>query len=87
MPYIKPELRPAIDEVIQQLDKHVITAGDLNYAITKLILRVSIGSGGGYNYIALVTGVLENVKLEFYRKFATKFEDGKEKLNGEVYPL
>ena len=87
MPYIKPEFRPAIDEVIQQLDKHVITAGDLNYAITKLILRVSIGSGGGYNYIALVTGVLENVKLEFYRKFATKFEDGKEKLNGEVYPL
>ena len=85
MPYIKPEFRPAIDEVIQQLDKHVITAGDLNYAITKLILRVSIGSGGGYNYIALVTGVLENVKLEFYRRYATPFEQEKVKINGDVY--
>ena len=87
MPYIKPELRPAIDEVIQQLDKHVHTAGDLNYAITKLILRSSIASGGGYNYIALITGVLENVKQEFYRRFASRYEDGKIKDNGDVFPL
>ena len=87
MPYIKPEFRPAIDEVIQQLDKHVITAGDLNYAITKLILRVSIGSGGGYNYIALVTGVLENVKAEFYRRYASPYEDKKILESGDVYPL
>lgn len=57
--------------------------GLLNYAITSLILRAWPVTH--YADIAAITGVLENVKQEFYRKKAGPWEDLKARANGDVY--
>jgi len=81
MPYIKQEDRG----VRAQMNPE--TLGELNYAITKLILwylnrdmRLLT-----YSQIAMVTGVLENVKQEFYRRVAAPYEDIQIKENGDIY--
>jgi hypothetical protein len=37
-----------------------------------------------YNKIAMITGVLENVKQEFYRRAASQYEDKKILTNGDI---
>lgn len=56
--------------------------GNLNYTIT----RVCAGLMGepSYSKIAIITGVLENVKQEFYRRVASSYEDKKIVQNGDV---
>jgi hypothetical protein len=94
MPYIpKSErlaLNPAIDmlaaaleEIGSSCDSDTAFAGRLNYAITRLCLRVN--PARRYWAIALVTGVLENVKQEFYRRYAAPYEDDKIAEHGDVY--
>ncbi|HEX6989489.1 MAG TPA: hypothetical protein VF282_08470 [Bacillota bacterium] len=95
MPYIEPDQRPAIDEAIhrtaeairrQGADLHA-RAGLINYAVTRLVLELIADEPRlRYHHIALVTGVLENVKQEFYRRLASPYEDGKAAENGDVYP-
>ena len=58
------------------------TAGQLNYLITRLCLKYA--QPLKYQKIAEVTGVLENVKQEFYRRFAAPYEDAKMSENGDV---
>lgn len=93
MPYIPQDQRRDLDPVIDALAEKVRTyhdgqnntsvAGILNYAITRLILEA--GKPARYHDIALLTGVLENVKQEFYRKFAAPYEEEKIEENGPVY--
>lgn len=93
MPYIpqsqRQELDPAIIELAEQIrayhDGHnnASVAGILNYTITRLLLEA--GRPARYHDIAILTGVLENVKQEFYRKFAAEYEDEKIRENGPVY--
>ena len=37
-----------------------------------------------YAKLAIITGVLENIKQEFYRRVASPYEDLKAKQNGDV---
>jgi len=93
MPYIPQAQRHELDPVIAELAEKIkgfhdgqsnaSIAGVLNYAITRLILDA--GRPARYHDIAILTGVLENVKQEFYRKFASDYEDAKIKENGAVY--
>lgn len=93
MPYIPQSQRDQLDPAINQLAKEVRAfhdgnnnasiAGILNYAITRLILEAAQPSR--YHDIAILTGVLENVKQEFYRKFAAEYEEEKIRENGPVY--
>ena len=95
MPYIKPEQRVPLDRIIEELchsilntDKHtdaevMLSLGKLNYTITR-ICGILIGSDLSYKKIAMITGVLENVKQEFYRRVANAYEDGKIVQNGDV---
>lgn len=57
-------------------------AGNLNYIITR-ISTLLLGSPS-YAKIAILTGVLENVKQEFYRRYASSYEDLKIIENGDV---
>ena len=84
MPYIKPEARPEIDNVLERLDLWIKDPGNLNYFITKVVNSVWQAEPR-YTTIATVTGVLENVKQEFYRRVAVPYEDGKIAENGDVY--
>lgn len=84
MPYIKPELRaqfaPAfLNQPVPQ------TAGELNYLITKIVTRYYSDHGGGYARGNDIIGALEGVKLEFYRRLLSAYEDQKIKENGDVY--
>ena len=56
--------------------------GDINYCFS----RVLAGLMGDISYskIAIITGVLENIKQEFYRRAAASYEDKKIVENGDV---
>lgn len=92
MPYIPPQDRKDLDPHIEKLadalrkesDEH---GGDfeglLNYVFTKII--VGIVPERRYKFIARITGVLENVKQEFYRRYAEPYEDEQIEKSGDVY--
>lgn len=56
--------------------------GDINYCFS----RVLGGIMGDVSYpkLALITGVLENIKQEFYRRIASPYEDLKIVQNGDI---
>jgi len=87
MPYIPAKARPPIArDMYQLLDQNGIwrSPGRLNYIITKLIME-HWHTNPCYATIAELTGVLENVKQEFYRRVAAPYEDRKCAENGDVY--
>jgi hypothetical protein len=58
--------------------------GDLNYVITKLLTE-TLGQGGWrYKKINEAIGVLECVKLEFYRRLAAPYEANAVVKNGDI---
>ena len=83
MPYINENSRYEIDEIVEELIRSIGSPGKLNYAITRLILLYA--PKPNYSDIATITGVLENVKQEYYRRLAAPYEDNKIKENGDVY--
>ena len=94
MPYIKEEARVFLDECIENMiqcltegngltdDEFLSILGEINYAFS----RVLAGSMGktSYSKIAMITGVLENIKQEFYRRVAKPYEDKKISENGDI---
>ena len=96
MPYIKEEERAELDGSIDQLIKTIhnikhsldnphdfsIYLGRINYCFSRVIGGL-IGSPS-YTKVAMITGVLENVKQEFYRRVAESYEDKKIVENGDI---
>lgn len=80
VPYIKQQARVALAQ-----GDLPVSAGELNYAITKLALAYFLDMGGRYAQINDVLGALEGAKLEFYRRVAAPYEDQKIIENGDVY--
>ena len=87
MPYIKSENRKKYEKVLRELIDILKTLppeevdGELNYVVTKILkdlypLR--------YFHINKAVGVLECIKLEFYRRVAAPYEDLKIKESGDV---
>lgn len=97
MPYITQNKRNELDPVIEELRKRLVSlalddeknnhAGNLNYIFTKLLM-LSYGTENdtSYSNINQAMGVVECVKLEFYRKVAAPYEDKKEEENGPITP-
>lgn len=56
--------------------------GDINYCFS----RILGGLMGDVSYpkIAIITGVLENIQQEFYRRAASPYEDKKIAENGDI---
>lgn len=94
MPYINEKARLYLDDGIrhvcqlltenQQLsdEEFLSIVGEINYTFTK-ILALSMGKPS-YSKISMITGVLENIKQEFYRRVASKYEDQKITTNGDI---
>lgn len=80
MPYIKQERRDLID-----LGLIPETAGELNFVITSLIVAYQRKKGLNYRTINDIVGALEGAKLEYYRRIAAPYENGKMLDNGDVY--
>lgn len=79
MPYIEKTLRFDVD-----MGK-ALTAGELNYKITKLIVAYLEDRGTSYQSINDVVGALEGAKAEFQRRVVAPYEDAKIRENGDVY--
>ena len=88
MPYIKQARRKKLDPKFMSLIEHIeyndITAGDLNYIITRIIYAIW-HRGSNYETINSIVGALDCAKLEFYRRIAAPYEDIKIEENGNVY--
>lgn len=83
MPYIPEEERQWVDPLVDALADALYTEGQTNYAITRLLLHAWAGRPR-YVQLNTIVGVLECVKLEFYRQFGEPYEDEKRKENGRV---
>jgi len=78
MPYISQEARrKAIMKRTTEL-----TSGELNFTITEFLLSAEPKTYEDYNRLI---GVLECIKLEFYRRAVAVYEDRKKEENGDVY--
>ena len=94
MPYISPDRRNLLDNSINQicstiLDKQEVSnedflsiSGDINYCFSRIISKLM--GKKSYPKIATTTGVLENIKQEFYRRVAQDYEDKKIVENGDI---
>jgi len=96
MPYINEEERIELDDAIEVLAKAIKdykTAlvnphnfgnflGRINYCFSR-VLSLVMGDVS-YSKIAMATGVLENIKQEFYRRVAAQYEDKKILENGDI---
>lgn len=95
MPYIKSDLRSDIDAaVVEVVDKINLlwrageineagVKGVLNYTITTLVNRLY--QDDSYSNFNDIVGVLECVKLEFYRRRVAPYENQKAFENGDVF--
>jgi len=87
LPYIKSENRKKYEKIILELVSILKSLppeevdGDLNYVVTKLLKEVYPLR---YYHINKAIGVLECIKLEFYRRVAAPYEDLKIKESGDV---
>ena len=66
------------------LDEQEFTSilGDINYVFSRIL--GSLTGDPCYNKICMITGVLENIKQEFYRRIASPYEDKKILENGDI---
>jgi hypothetical protein len=80
MPYIKQERRDAIANGGAPKD-----AGELNFALTRIVDKYLQDKGLRYAHINEVVGALECAKLELYRRIAIPYEDQKINESGDVY--
>lgn len=81
MPYISQDRRKDIDH-----GERPQNAGELNYAITKLVDAYLQDKGGiRYAHLNEVVGAMECAKLELYRRLAVPYEDLKIEEAGDVY--
>lgn len=91
MPYILKDRRRKYEDLIHELSilinegENKGRAGDLNYIITALLLKVYKGEWCYAVYNDII-GMLECCKQEFYRRHVAPYEDTKinSVLNGDV---
>lgn len=87
LPYVKPENRAKYEkslgeliDILRSLPVEEVD-GELNYVVTRMLKQVYPLR---YFHINKAIGVLECVKLEFYRRVAAPYEDKKMKESGDV---
>lgn len=84
MPYIKETDRMRLlDQTLAGCSP--LTAGELNYCITRLVTNFAGPSHFSYQTANDVVGALEGAKMEFYRRVVSGYEDLKIQENGDVY--
>ena len=84
MPYIDPLRRVYFTDAIDSLLDDIASPGDLNFVVTTLLHGILNRQGESYGQLNALVGVLECAKLEFYRRKAVPYEDGKIAVNGDV---
>jgi hypothetical protein len=91
MPYIDRPRRKDIDALLVPFltDGRHLNDGEMNYAITRLVLHHTTHGGElapRYADYEAAIGLLECVKLELYRRAVAPYETHAATKNGDVYP-
>jgi hypothetical protein len=87
MPYIKPEKRIELNEIVEQITMHMQKIpenqwdGCLNYLFTKTLKDLYKPSYFNYERIM---GLLECMQHEFYRRWISSYEDLKKEEHGDI---
>jgi hypothetical protein len=87
LPYVKAEKRVKYEKALHELVGILKSLppeevdGELNYVVTKILKGVYPLK---YYHLNKAIGVLECIKLEFYRRVAAPYEDVKIKESGDV---
>jgi hypothetical protein len=84
MPYIEESKRDKFNDLIF-LSGRIYDVGELNYVITKILMRYQATHGERYSTYNDMIGVLECVKQELYRRKILIYENQKMDENGDVY--
>jgi len=96
MPYIHENDRQNLDDCIENMVNAIKSkllyqdddrklwkiAGSINYCFSRVLGQLL--EDVSYPKIAIITGVLENIKQEFYRRIAIPYEDKKILENGDI---
>ena len=94
MPYINESARLELDSCIDNMveclthgndvsnEEFIVLLGEINYAFSRVISQTMCKPS--YSKIAMITGVLENIKQEFYRRVAEPYENIKIRSNGDI---
>jgi hypothetical protein len=98
MPYIIEEERQELDESIQNMTNAILGInpprypinphnfagflGRINYCFSRVLMKVM--RDVSYAKVAMATGVLENIKQEFYERVARPYENRKIAENGDI---
>jgi len=87
MPYIRRDERRAFDTIIDEFCENIDVLhpnpGHLNYIITTMCLHM-FTHNKSYKTLCMLTGVLENVKQELYRRQFADYENEAIKKNGDL---
>lgn len=85
MPYIQDNDREQFKDIIHDcvVKLRNASAGERNYVISSIIWGL-FENNKNYNEANELMGVLECVKMEFYRRRIAAYEDIKIKQNGDV---
>jgi hypothetical protein len=83
LPYIKDENNLRHDIYVG--NKLPQNPGELNFAITMMLKDYIAEKGQSYQTINDILGALNGASLEFYRRIAVVYENGKISTNGDVY--
>jgi hypothetical protein len=84
MPYIKPDDRLKFDEESDSIALNATCAGDLNYAITRILHTYIKQKGLRYDTLNSVHGMLDACNKELYRKITGPYEETAIKRNGDL---
>ena len=79
MPYISTKAKTEL------LERGPLTAGELNYLISKLCNTYLLENVRNYDTHNTIVGVLECAKQEYYRRMTVPYECSKMLQNGDVY--
>lgn len=88
MPYIKPQSRRPIDELLKPLTEYLSAVplekqdGAVNYTVTKILKAVY--NNDNYFTFNRSLGLIGALQQEWYRREVVPYEDRKIKENGDV---
>lgn len=88
MPYIKVEFREKFVNILKEIKElGPLNVGEINYFFSSILLQQTNLCGESYAFYNSIIGVLESIKLEFYRVYVSKYENKKMKENGSLDSL
>lgn len=73
--------QPCVEQNLTD-EQFLLLLGKINYIFSTILGGVC--GRVTYSKIAMVTGVLENIKQEYYRRIASPYEDEKIVQNGDI---